>query len=77
MNDLFVAPEARGTGLADALIAECAERCRERDATSLVWQTAEDNHRAQAVYERVGGERDARWLDYSLAVSPGATTPDS
>jgi GNAT superfamily N-acetyltransferase len=77
MNDLFVAPEARGSGVADALIATCAERCRARNATSLAWQTAEDNHRAQAVYERVGGERDARWLDYSLAISPGATTPDS
>ena len=59
------------------LIAACAERCRERGASSLVWQTARDNHRAQAVYERVGGERDDRWLDYSLDVSPGATTPDS
>ena len=77
MNDLFVAPEARGGGAADALIAACAERCRERGAASLEWQTAHDNVRAQAVYERVGGERDARWLDYSLAVSPGATTPDS
>ena len=77
MNDLFVVPEARGGGVADALIAACAERCRERGATSLEWQTADDNHRAQAVYERVGGERDERWLDYSLAVSPGATTPVS
>lgn len=28
MNDLFVAAEARGTGVADALIAACLERCR-------------------------------------------------
>ena len=33
MNDLFVAADARGGGHADALIAECAERCRERGAT--------------------------------------------
>ena len=77
MNDLFVAPDARGGGVADALIAACAERCGERGAKSLEWQTAYDNHRAQAVYARVGGERDERWLDYSLAVSPGAITPDS
>ena len=76
MNDLFVAPDARGTGVADDLIAACAERCAERGVTSLEWQTARDNLRAQAVYKRVGGERDDRWLDYSLAVSPG-TTPDS
>ncbi len=28
MNDLYVAPSARGTGLADRLIEECVERCR-------------------------------------------------
>ena len=77
MNDLFVAGDARGGGHADALIAECAERCRARGATSVEWQTAQTNLRAQAVYERVGATRDNRWLDYSLDVAPGATTPDS
>jgi GNAT superfamily N-acetyltransferase len=76
MNDLFVAESARGSGVADALIAACAERCRERGATELAWQTAHTNLRAQAVYERVGATRDERWLDYSLSASPGATTPD-
>jgi GNAT superfamily N-acetyltransferase len=68
MNDLFVTAEARGSGAADALIEACVERCRERGAVRLEWQTALDNHRAQAVYERVGGKRE-RWLDYSLPVS--------
>src|SRR5215210_2226607 len=77
MNDLFVAESARGGGHADALIEECAERCRERGATDLAWQTARTNARAQAVYDRVGATRDDRWLDYSLTVEPGATTPDS
>jgi ribosomal protein S18 acetylase RimI-like enzyme len=77
MNDLFVAERARGGGVADALIEACAERCRERGATSLDWQTAHTNTRAQAVYDRVGARRDDRWLDYSLDVTPGATTPAS
>ncbi len=77
MNDLFVAETARGGGAANELIAACAERCRERGATSLDWQTARDNLRAQAVYDRVGATRDDRWVDYSLGVAPGATTPDS
>jgi len=77
MNDLFVAKSARGGGHADDLIAECAGRCRQRGATSLEWQTAHDNTRAQAVYDRVGASRDARWLDYSLSVARGATTQDS
>jgi GNAT superfamily N-acetyltransferase len=77
MNDLFVSEAARGGGTADALIEACAERCREHGATSLDWQTAHTNERARAVYERVGAKRDERWLDYSLDVMPGATTPDS
>lgn len=66
MNDLFVAPDARGSGAADALIAECLRRARAHGAAALEWQTASDNLRAQAVYERMGGERSERWLDYSL-----------
>ena len=65
MNDLYVAPEGRGSGAAEALIAACVERCRELGAVRVEWQTALDNHRAQAVYERVGGKRE-EWLDYSL-----------
>jgi GNAT superfamily N-acetyltransferase len=68
MNDLFVAESARGTGVAEELIAACAERARERGATSLDWTTAHDNHRAQRLYDRVGARRDERWLDYSLDV---------
>jgi GNAT superfamily N-acetyltransferase len=67
MNDLFVHPDARGSGLADRLIEACREECRERGARTLTWQTAKDNLRAQAVYDRVGGER-SEWLDYALPV---------
>jgi GNAT superfamily N-acetyltransferase len=66
MNDLFVDPEARGGGWADALIGACGEVAHERGAAYLCWQTAKDNRRAQAVYERVGAER-SEWLDYSLS----------
>jgi GNAT superfamily N-acetyltransferase len=65
MNDLFVAPSARGAGIARALIAACRERCRQGGASSLTWQTARDNARAQALYDGIGARR-AEWLDYSL-----------
>jgi GNAT superfamily N-acetyltransferase len=67
MNDLYVAPEARGSGLAERLIAACAEQCTAHGARRLEWQTAPDNLRAQAVYERVGGVRE-EWLDYGIEI---------
>ena len=65
MNDLYVDGAARGSGVAEALIEECRVRAGRRGATSLGWQTAKDNARAQKVYERVGGKRE-EWVDYSL-----------
>jgi GNAT superfamily N-acetyltransferase len=65
LEDLFVAEEARGKGVADALIEMCADRCRERGMPSLGWLTAPDNHRAQAVYNRIGGESEAM-VEYDL-----------
>jgi GNAT superfamily N-acetyltransferase len=67
MNDLFVAPAARGTGAVDALIDACAHECRRHGAAELTWQTARDNERAQRVYDRIGATR-AEWVDYSLNV---------
>jgi GNAT superfamily N-acetyltransferase len=69
MNDLFVSPDGRGSGAADALIEACAERAREHGATSLEWQTARDNDRARKVYDRVGGRMSDRWVDYDLSLS--------
>jgi GNAT superfamily N-acetyltransferase len=68
MNDIFVAEHARGSGLADDLIKACHERARGHGAVALTWRTARDNHRAQAVYDRVGGIR-SQWLDYDLPIA--------
>jgi len=69
MNDLYVAPAARGTGAAELLIHACVEECRRHGAAELTWQTAPDNERAQRVYDRVGAKR-SQWVDYSLSVRP-------
>ena len=71
MNDLYVVPEARGSGLAERLIFACVERCAQRGAATLEWQTAPENLRAQAVYDRVGAARQP-WLTYTIAVPAGA-----
>lgn len=69
MNDLFISEQYRGQGLADILIDECAKRAREHGAGCLTWQTSVDNKRAQAVYDRSGAVKCARWLDYYLDLS--------
>jgi GNAT superfamily N-acetyltransferase len=65
LEDLFVDPDSRGLGIADALIEVCAERCRELGMPAMAWQTAPDNHRAQKVYDRTGAEAET-YLEYDL-----------
>jgi ribosomal protein S18 acetylase RimI-like enzyme len=65
MNDLYVAPEARGSGAAEALIEACRDECARQGAGKLTWQTAPDNERAQRVYDRIGATKE-QWVDYWL-----------
>lgn len=55
LDDLFVREDSRGEGHADALIAAAGDVAREHGATVLSWMTQVENHRAQKVYNRVGG----------------------
>jgi GNAT superfamily N-acetyltransferase len=71
LEDLFVDPAARGKGHADALIAACAGVAREHGAPTLSWLTAPDNKRAQAVYDRVGGEPETM-IEYMLKLDRDA-----
>jgi GNAT superfamily N-acetyltransferase len=67
MNDLFVVPAARGSGLGAELIAACADRAREAGVLHLEWRTAPDNATAQRLYDRLApGPRD--WRHYRLGL---------
>jgi GNAT superfamily N-acetyltransferase len=67
MNDLYVAPEARGGGFAGPLIEACREQCARRGAGRLDWVTGRGNARAQAVYDRIGAVRE-QWVSYTIGV---------
>ena len=58
LNDLFVDPQARGTGAGHALVAAVKARAQELDCPLLWWLTAEDNSTAQALYDQIA-ERDS------------------
>ena len=67
LDDLFVADAARGAGYADALIEETAALGRRHGAPLVVWFTQVGNHRAQGVYDRVGGSSE-QMLEYQLTL---------
>jgi GNAT superfamily N-acetyltransferase len=67
MNDLFVAPEARGRGIGRALIEASRAVARHRGAAWLEWATAPDNHTAQRLYDSMTSEKST-WLEYELDV---------
>jgi GNAT superfamily N-acetyltransferase len=67
MNDLFVAPEARGRGIGRTLIEASRDVARARGAGWLEWATAPDNHTAQRLYDSMTSEKST-WLEYELDV---------
>lgn len=66
LDDLFVVPDARGSGVAEALIEAVAEEGKRRGWSWLRWFTAEDNYRARAFYDRVAGL--SQWKTYQLDI---------
>ena len=66
LNDLFVVPEARGRGVARALLGRARLHALETDAKGLVLSTAVDNKTAQRLYEGLGWVRDEAFYTYAL-----------
>lgn len=52
LEDLFVAPEARGRGAGDALITDLVTMGRSRGWNRLYWHTREGNATARRLYDR-------------------------
>ena len=69
LDDLFVDPQMRGRGVADALLAALAVEARKRGWSVVRWITAEDNARARAVYDRTA--KLTPWRMYDLPPSQG------
>ncbi len=54
LEDLFVAPDARGTGAGRALIEAVYRAADAAGAEQVYWLTAENNETARRLYDRVG-----------------------
>jgi ribosomal protein S18 acetylase RimI-like enzyme len=68
LNDLYVAPEARGSGVARALMQRARRLAEETDAVGLELATAHTNVAAQRLYESLGWRRDEKFPRYELAL---------
>ncbi|HEV2817484.1 MAG TPA: GNAT family N-acetyltransferase [Allosphingosinicella sp.] len=66
LQDLFTAEEARGHGVATALIDAVADAARARGARKFYWLTKQDNQRARALYDRIARWKGFLRYDYPL-----------
>ncbi|MBS1880317.1 MAG: GNAT family N-acetyltransferase [Actinobacteria bacterium] len=54
LQDLYVDPAARGTGVADRLFESAYAGARERGASRVYWHTQQFNGAARSLYDSVG-----------------------
>lgn len=64
LEDLFVAPDARGTGAGRSLIAHVRDWAKDAGCSKVYWLTAETNARARALYDQVATR--SGFLHYQL-----------
>ena len=74
LNDLFVAPEVRRTGVGAALLDTSRQWAEGEGAHYLELSTAVDNP-AQHLYEACGWRPDREFLHYELALPARARVP--
>lgn len=66
LDDLFVDPGQRGSGVVDDLFEGARQLGRARGWSLIRWITREDNYRARAVYDRLATRTN--WTTYDLTL---------
>ena len=61
LEDLFVRPEARGSGLGKALLAHLAQLCSTRDCARLEWSVLDWNAPSIGFYQSLGAKLMDEW----------------
>jgi len=64
LDDLYVEPGHRGTGIADALIEAMVAHARNHDWANIRWITAENNYRGRGLYDRIA--QKTHWTTYEI-----------
>jgi GNAT superfamily N-acetyltransferase len=66
LEDLFVLPEHRGSGIGRTLLAHVAHLAVERGCGRLEWSVLDWNRDAIGFYERLGARPNSDWTVYRL-----------
>lgn len=64
LDDLYVDPEARGSGAAEALIHAVGDIARDKGWGVVRWITADDNYRGRGVYDKLATR--TMWISYDM-----------
>ncbi len=73
LEDLFVVPEERGSGIGRALLEHLARLAVDRGCGRLEWAVLDWNRDAIAFYERLGARPNSDWTVYRLTGEALAT----
>lgn len=68
LNDLYVLPQARHTGVAKRLLEAAQALAVQTEAKGIALSTANDNYLAQHLYEAFGYKKDKDFLSYFLTL---------
>lgn len=66
LEDLFVVPEHRGSGIGTALLRTLAGICRDRGYRRLEWCVLDWNEPSIRFYESIGARPQSDWTTYRL-----------
>jgi GNAT superfamily N-acetyltransferase len=66
LEDLFVKPDHRGSGVGRALLEALARTAVERDCGRMEWAVLDWNESAIGFYERLGARPNSDWTVYRL-----------
>ncbi|MFN2527184.1 MAG: N-acetyltransferase family protein [Candidatus Baltobacteraceae bacterium] len=70
LEDLYVDPQARGKGIARALLDRAKAHALQMKATGMFLETAHSNRAAQRVYERAGWQLESVFRKYNCPLEP-------
>jgi len=66
LDDLFVAPDARGSGAGPAFLEAAKEQAVKEGHSVVRWITAKDNERARGLYDKHAAATE--WVTYDMDV---------